>query len=98
MTTSRRTGELALKKTGIHGATGVAAAERMCVICRRRMPKERLHRHVCPSGYATRLVPDPGQRLPGRGFYLCEDENCRSRFAKFTGWRKKCKGLQGGNQ
>lgn len=70
---------------------------RTCVICRKRRPKQELARHVCPvtSGQAreTKLLPDPGQILPGRGFYVCSSEPCATRFASFRGWRAKCKGV-----
>lgn len=71
--------------------------ERMCVVCRGRFPKEELLRHVCPltpeeTGTGG-LVPDPGQKLPGRGFYICGRPECRARFEKVArGLKKKCKG------
>ncbi|MBG0776869.1 MAG: YlxR family protein [Desulfovibrionaceae bacterium] len=70
----------------------------MCCICRGRFPKETLLRHVCPgdagAGAPGGLVPDPEGRLPGRGFYVCGDADCRRRFEKYSGWRRKCKGVR----
>ena len=74
---------------------------RTCVICRGRSPKRDLDRHVCPPpGGATAgtrpagLVPDPGQRLPGRGFYVCANQDCKTAFDRYQGWRTKCKGVR----
>lgn len=47
--------------------------ERMCVICRRRLPQQALHRLVLTADgvqYAAR------GKLEGRGFYLCDQETC----------------------
>ena len=56
---------------------------RMCVVCRKRFFKPLLLRHVMlPS--ATKdsgLVPDETGTMPGRGWYLCQDPQCRKRFA-----------------
>ncbi len=38
--------------------------------CGRRAPKAALRRFTAPGGA---LVPDPAQRLPGRGAYVCDD-------------------------
>ena len=75
---------------------------RSCVICRTRLPKGQLHRHVCPPGGGVadngaedvRPLPDPEQRLPGRGFYICDDAQCRKRGERYQGWRRKCKGVE----
>jgi hypothetical protein len=68
---------------------------RMCVICRRRMPKASLARHVIvetgASGESERgnaLAADARMVLPGRGFYLCREAACMAKFLKFSGWRK----------
>ncbi|ACV67793.1 YlxR family protein [Desulfohalobium retbaense] len=65
--------------------------ERMCVICRRRFAKHQLHRLVA-SADCDRLLDDPKQTRPGRGYYICPDPACQKRISKFRGWRKKCKG------
>ena len=60
---------------------------RMCVICRRRFPKETLIRHVLVQGI---LTIDAKKNRPGRGWYLCSDPTCTARFAKFRlGTRRK---------
>jgi hypothetical protein len=62
---------------------------RTCVICRRKLPKFELLRHVrVESGQP---VHDPDQTRPGRGIYVCTDQTCRKRFEKF-GLRKHPKG------
>lgn len=79
---------------------GTSVPLRTCVICRAKLPKPELARHVCPpppdtvegaGEGARRLVPDADQTMPGRGFYVCADEECLRRFAKYQGWRRKCK-------
>ena len=70
----------------------------MCVICRSRLPKQSLTRYVRPlpgdgeSAGPNGLVADSGQILPGRGVYVCENECCRERFARFRAKRKKGSG------
>lgn len=44
--------------------------ERTCVLCRKKMPKGELIRHVFKDG---EIVVDPEQKLGGRGAYLCKD-------------------------
>lgn len=47
--------------------------ERTCVVCRRVRDKAELLRIVrTPEGVHF----DPGQRIPGRGAYLCADRTC----------------------
>lgn len=53
---------------------------RMCAVCRERHPKRELSRYVRPGGKGTPPVPDPDQRIPGRGVYVCSREDCRKRF------------------
>lgn len=62
---------------------------RTCVLCRRKLPKQELTRHVRDG--SGQLICDPAQVLPGRGMYVCSDEACRKRFEKF-GLRKHPKG------
>ena len=51
---------------------------RMCVVCRRRMPKRELTRYVVtPEGGSK--VDEDGTR-PGRGRYVCSDPQCIDRF------------------
>lgn len=68
-------------------------AIRMCVICRRRAPKEELLRHVFEDGDKP-LVDEP-QTRPGRGWYLCSEHTCREKFRRFRPSMRKCKGGRG---
>lgn len=61
--------------------------ERMCVVCRQRFPKEELERYVRPADATGRdsvPVHDPEQTLPGRGYYVCGQAQCRERFPKMV--------------
>jgi predicted RNA-binding protein YlxR (DUF448 family) len=61
---------------------------RMCVMCRKRLPKASLDRFVTCEGTA---LADPRQNLPGRGSYCCSSPECKKRFeARNT---RKCKGV-----
>jgi hypothetical protein len=68
--------------------------QRMCCICRTRMPKYNLQRYVCRRDDHGRLTLkfDPQQNLPGRGFYLCSDPGCQRALTRHKGWQKKCRG------
>lgn len=60
---------------------------RMCVICRRRFPKETLTRNVLVQGV---LTIDAEKTSPGRGWYVCSDPVCIARLARFRpGMRRK---------
>ncbi len=50
---------------------------RTCVICREKNPKSEMTRFV-----STEQGLLEGVTLPGRGFYLCGKEKCRSVFEK----------------
>lgn len=65
--------------------------ERMCVACRERHPKSTLNRYVLRDTGEERpgLEPDPQQVLPGRGYYICNNEKCAERFKRFKGFGKK---------
>ena len=75
---------------------------RMCAVCRGRFPKRELTRYIRPGALppdqnhvpppVRGLVEDPGQKLPGRGLYLCRRPDCRERFAKLKVRREKRKG------
>lgn len=52
---------------------------RMCAVCRTRLPKGELLRHITDE--KGQLVPDVAQRLPGRGIYVCSGPTCRERLA-----------------
>ena len=68
----------------------IAGPTRMCVICRRRLPKAELDRFVSgPSG----AVEDPDQRIQARGFYRCRDNDCRDRSRKHGLFCRKPKGV-----
>ncbi len=54
---------------------------RTCVVCRRKAPKQTLLRHVRVMGEdSVRVMADLEQTLPGRGFYACDEDNCRERL------------------
>ena len=53
--------------------------ERTCRGCGRKGPQLKLVRFVVVEG---RLVEDEQRRLPGKGVYCCNQENCRNRMAK----------------
>ena len=67
----------------------MAGPVRMCVICRRRYPKQALQRHVVVEGG---LEGDSTQTRPGRGYYVCSDEACLSKFAKFRPQTRRVRG------
>jgi hypothetical protein len=79
----------------MHKPDAAAAAEpgrqgpvRMCVICRRRFPKECLHRYVLTA--QGMLTIDAEKTRPGRGWYVCSDPVCAAKFAKYRpGTRRK---------
>lgn len=68
----------------------VTAPERMCVICRRRFPKAGLARYVAD---ASGMTFDEEKTMPGRGWYVCSDTECRKRFAKFRPGVRRKKGV-----
>ena len=47
--------------------------ERMCIGCRKMLPKSELIKVVAKDGNA---VVDKGGKLPGRGAYFCRDKKC----------------------
>ena len=64
---------------------------RMCCICRRRLPKAELLRHVRSDkeDWGKGLVPDLRGVMPGRGLYVCGQAECRERFLRYGDRRKK---------
>jgi predicted RNA-binding protein YlxR (DUF448 family) len=54
--------------------------QRQCIGCKRVFPKKELLRFV--KGQSGSIVIDRKKILPGRGVYLCPDENCFSRARK----------------
>ena len=78
-----------------------AGPVRMCCICRQRQPKASLHRHVQKAASGDGkcadevFQADPAQRLPGRGVYVCDREECRDRFLRRKAGRKKRKQGEG---
>ncbi len=68
--------------------------QRMCIVCRTRLPKNDLFRYVCQRNGQDRpaLEFDPQQILPGRGFYVCSDPGCQRALSRHKGWQKKCRG------
>ncbi len=61
------------------GAKGKHVPLRMCVVCRERKAKGELSRYI-RGGKGSHPVSDPDQKLPGRGMYVCDREECRKRF------------------
>ncbi|MDR3320787.1 MAG: YlxR family protein [Desulfovibrio sp.] len=53
----------------------------MCVICRRRFPRDALIRYVLSPQGNTSI--DPKKSALGRGLYLCSDPHCEVKFAKY---------------
>lgn len=53
--------------------------KRTCRGCGQKMPQAELVRFVAVEG---RLVEDGEKKVPGRGIYCCDQENCRNRMAK----------------
>lgn len=47
--------------------------ERMCVTCRRMLPKAELIRLVKEDG---NVIIDAANKKPGRGAYICKNEEC----------------------
>lgn len=63
---------------------------RMCCICRRRLAKAELLRHIRGDGEKGEgIKPDPKGILPGRGLYVCGQAECRERFLRYGDRRKK---------
>lgn len=64
---------------------------RMCVVCRRRIPKQHLMRHVrLPE--SGKLFFDENQNQPGRGWYVCLEKGCQEKFRRFHPAVRKCEG------
>lgn len=61
---------------------------RMCIICRKRVPKPALERYVGGLLYAG-PVADPGQTAPGRGLYVCVETRCQEAFLRRLVKRQK---------
>ena len=70
----------------------------MCVICRRRFAKPQLLRHVSAAdgSAGNGLEADTRAVKPGRGWYVCESQQCRERFAGMKFRRKSHKGSKHG--
>ncbi len=53
---------------------------RMCLVCRKRLPKGDLTRFV----FADEGLPreDAKQNLAGRGYYVCADGGCREKWLR----------------
>lgn len=67
-----------------------AGPVRMCCICRRRLAKAEMLRHVRgESEKGEGFVPDPKGMMPGRGLYVCGQAECRERFLRYGDRRKK---------
>lgn len=74
----------------VNGQPEIQGPVRTCCICRRRLPKAELLRHVrSENGNEPKLVADPKGRMPGRGLYVCDQAECRERFLRYGDRRKK---------
>ncbi|TVQ98103.1 MAG: YlxR family protein [Desulfovibrionales bacterium] len=62
----------------------------MCVVCRHKAPKSALRRFVRDPD--RKPVADPGQTLPGRGLYVCNQPSCLDKLTSTVKRRKRCKG------
>ncbi|MGI9536902.1 MAG: YlxR family protein [Desulfocapsaceae bacterium] len=58
---------------------------RTCISCNHKGIKSELIRNVWRNGS---VLPDPNQKLPGRGGYHCDKKECKERF-KANGKRLK---------
>ena len=58
---------------------------RTCVICREKKEKHLLLRFEIVNG---ELVIDYKNKLPGRGSYLCDDNDCYSKLDKWINKRR----------
>lgn len=56
-------------------------------MCRQRFPKAALLRHVC--GANGKMIADLAQIMRGRGYYVCDSEQCMARIARFRPGRKR---------
>ncbi len=65
---------------------------RMCVVCRQRFVKTELLRHV--RGADGKLMPDKGQTMPGRGWYVCSHTTCMEKMSKYTPGMPRRKGVK----
>ncbi|MCF7919100.1 MAG: YlxR family protein [Candidatus Cloacimonetes bacterium] len=59
---------------------------RRCVICRQSLPQTGLLRFILLEG---RYVIDLMRQLPGRGNYVCEQEECFTRLEKWIRKRRR---------
>ncbi len=57
-------------------ASGKHQPVRMCVFCRKRLPKSKMLRFALKDGVVT---ADLRGRLAGRGAYCCFDERCMAK-------------------
>jgi len=66
---------------------------RTCLVCRRRLEKQELHRFIRDgNGF---LLYDAGKSLPGRGFYLCRRGDCLEKYQRLSGKYTGRYGLKG---
>ena len=63
---------------------------RMCIICRERFPKSDITRYTLPAEGGM-PEPDPAQKKPGRGMYVCSSPECQSKFMAAARKRRKRK-------
>ncbi len=78
------------------GMQDVQGPVRMCVICRQRFPKSALSRFVL-SGTGT-LASDAAHTMPGRGWYVCGQESCRQKFARYRPQTRQAARQKGRNK
>ncbi|WP_041916244.1 YlxR family protein [Desulfocapsa sulfexigens] len=53
---------------------------RTCIICRKKVAKDMLHRYVWQFKEATAVL-DRQQRMSGRGVYCCKEGKCVEKFS-----------------
>ena len=52
------------------------------MICKKRLAKSQLARHVLvPGAEGGGLEADAARTKPGRGWYLCDEPECRRKFS-----------------
>ena len=64
--------------------------ERTCIACREKRPKNELERYVLSA--VGKVIRDPEKDLPGRGAYLCGNEDCLKAAIKRNAFSRAFRG------
>lgn len=64
---------------------------RMCVACRRMLPKEELVR-VAVNAQTQKITADITGKMPGRGAYVCRSADCIKKAEKKRGFQRHLRG------